>query len=42
MYLRFRNGGSYTLHGVPDHHYHGLLNTSSPGWYFNYYLRGND
>jgi KTSC domain-containing protein len=40
MYLRFRNGGSYTLHGVPEHHYRGLLNTTSPGWYFNTYLLG--
>jgi hypothetical protein len=41
MHLRFRNGRSYTLHRVPEYHYHGLLNASSPGWYFNYYLRGN-
>ena len=40
MYLRFRNGRSYTLHGVPEHHYHGLLRASSAGWYFNHYLKG--
>ena len=40
MYLRFRNGRSYTLRGVPERHYYGLLNTSSPGWYFNAYLKG--
>jgi hypothetical protein len=41
MHLRFRNGRSYTLRGVPEHHYYGLLNASSPGWYFNAYLKGN-
>ena len=40
MYLTFRNGRSYTLHGVPEHHYHGLLNASSPGRYFNACLKG--
>ena len=40
MQLRFRRGGSYTLRGVPERHYYGLLNASSPGWYFNYYLKG--
>ena len=40
MQLRFRNGRSYTLRGVPERHYYGLLHTSSPGWYFNTYLKG--
>ena len=40
MYVRFRNGGSYTLH-VPERHYYGLLNATSPGRYWNYYLKGN-
>jgi KTSC domain len=40
MYLRFRSGRSYTLSGVPERHYHGLLNASSPGWYFGTYLKG--
>jgi hypothetical protein len=40
MQLRFRNGRSYTLRGVPERHYYGLLNASSPGWYFNTYLKG--
>jgi hypothetical protein len=40
MHLTFRNGGSYTLHGVPEHYYYGLLNASSAGWYFNTYLKG--
>jgi KTSC domain len=40
MYLTFRNGRSYALRGVPEYHYHGLLNSSSPGSYFNAYLKG--
>jgi hypothetical protein len=40
MYLRFRNGRSYTLRSVPVYHYYGLLNSSSPGHYFNAYLKG--
>jgi len=40
MHLTFNSGRSYTLHGVPEHHYYGLLNTSSPGWYWNRYLKG--
>lgn len=40
MYLTFRSGRTYTLHGVPDYHYYGLLNASSPGQYFNAYLKG--
>ena len=40
MHLTFRSGRSYTLHGVPVHHYHGLLDASSAGWYFNAYLKG--
>lgn len=40
MQIRFRNGRTYTLHGVPEHHYLGLLSASSPGWYFNTYLKG--
>ena len=40
MRLGFRSGSTYTLRGVPDRHYYGLLCTSSPGWYFNTYLKG--
>lgn len=40
MQLGFRNGRSYTLRGVPEQHYHGLLTASSAGWYFNHYLKG--
>jgi hypothetical protein len=38
--VEFRSGRIYTLHGVPEYHYHGLLNASSPGQYFNAYLKG--
>ena len=40
MQLSFRSGRSYTLHGVPEYHYRGLLNASSAGRYFNTYLKG--
>ena len=40
MYLRFRSGRSYTLRDVPEYHFNGLLNASSPGSYFNDYLKG--
>jgi len=39
--VEFHNSGTYTLRGVPEYHYYGLLNTSSPGWYFNTFLKGN-
>lgn len=41
MHLTFSSGRSYTLHGVPEHHYYGLLNASSPGRYLHDYLKGN-
>ena len=40
LYITFRNGRSYTLRGVPEYHYIGLLNSSSPGRYFNFHLKG--
>lgn len=40
LYLTFHSGGTYTLRGVPEYHYHGLINSSSAGWYFNSYLKG--
>lgn len=40
MHLRFRNGRTYTLRGVPIEKYIGLLNASSKGRYFNTYLKG--
>ena len=39
LYLTFRNGLTYTLRGVPEHHYHGLLRAPSAGAYFNRYLK---
>jgi hypothetical protein len=41
LLVEFRNGRSFTLHGVPERHYHGLLNTTLPGVFFNVYLKGN-
>ena len=40
LHIGFQNGRSYTLSGVPEHHYHGLVSATSPGRYFNYYLKG--
>lgn len=40
MELTFVSGRSYTLTGVPADLYLGLLKTSSPGWFFNAYLKG--
>jgi hypothetical protein len=38
--ITFQSGRNYTLRGVPEYHYHGLLNAPSAGWYFSTYLRG--
>jgi hypothetical protein len=40
LWITFRSGRTYTLHGVPEHHYRGLLHAASPGAYFNRHLRG--
>jgi hypothetical protein len=40
LFVEFHSGRAYTLHGVPEHHYQGLLTASSAGWYFTFYLRG--
>ena len=40
MELTFRSGRHYTLRHVPSRHYHGLLTSDSPGWYFNACLKG--
>jgi len=40
MHLGFHNGRTCTLSGVPPYRYHGLLNATSPGWYFSSYRRG--
>lgn len=41
MELTLRNGRTYTLRGVPEYHFVGLVNASSPGTYFNTYLKGH-
>jgi hypothetical protein len=40
LYLTFTSGRTYTLRGVPERHYLGLLLSSSPGRYFNEHLKG--
>lgn len=40
LYLTFTSGSTYTLRGVPERLYFGLIRSSSPGWYFNAYLKG--
>lgn len=40
LYLTFRSGRTYTLRCVPERLYLGLLSASSPGQYFNDYLKG--
>jgi len=40
LYLTVRSGRTYTLRGVPERLYLGLLAASSPGRYFNDYLKG--
>lgn len=39
--ITFRSGQTYTLSGVPEYHYIGLLKAASAGRYFNEHLRGN-
>jgi hypothetical protein len=40
LYLKFNSGRTYTLSNVPESLYIGLLSASSPGRYFNDYLKG--
>lgn len=40
LYVEFCNGRTYNLSRVPEYHFHGLINASSPGWYWNAYLKG--
>lgn len=40
MEIHFQSGRYYTLTGVPEHHFHGLVTASSPGAYFNTHLKG--
>jgi hypothetical protein len=39
--VTFQSGRTYNLRRVPERHFHGLLRTTSPGWYFNTYLLGD-
>ena len=41
LHVEFCNGCTYALRRVSERHYHGLIRTTSPGWYFNVYLKGN-
>ena len=38
--VEFRSGRVYDHPGVPSRHFEGLLNASSPGRYYNRYIRG--
>lgn len=38
--ITFRSGSTYRLRRVPERLYHGLVNASSPGRYFNKKLKG--
>ena len=38
--VEFHNGRTYDHPGVPDSVYQGLMNATSKGWYYNYYIRG--
>jgi hypothetical protein len=40
MKITFTSGADYTLRGVPEHHYRGLITAHSPGAYFNTHLKG--
>lgn len=40
LYITFRSGSTYTLRGVPERHYIGLINAYSAGAYFNDNLKG--
>ena len=40
MKITFTSNNTYTLHGVPEHHYRGLITAASPGSYFNTHLKG--
>ena len=38
--IQFTSGGVYDFHGVPLFVFEGLINASSPGRYYNQYIRG--
>ncbi|HBJ87623.1 MAG TPA: KTSC domain-containing protein [Verrucomicrobiales bacterium] len=39
--IEFTSGRIYTFYRVPESVYHGLVTASSPGWYFNHYIKGH-
>ncbi len=41
MEVTFVHGKSYTLTGVPEYHFHGIVHADSPGRYWNEHLKGN-
>jgi hypothetical protein len=41
LQIWFPNRGPYTFFGVPERVYQGLIHASSPGTYYNTYIRGN-
>lgn len=40
LYITFRSGNTYPYHGVPEYHYLRLVEATSPGDYYNTYIRG--
>lgn len=40
LIIYFRGSGRYAFHGVPWEVYSGLVSSSSPGRYYNRYIRG--
>ena len=38
--VEFHSGRTYDHPGVPEAVFHGLINASSIGWYYNRYIRG--
>lgn len=40
MTIYFRSSGGYTFYGVPWDVYTGLINSGSPGTYYNNHIRG--
>lgn len=38
--IQFTSGGVYAFYGVPAAVFQGLVSASSPGRYYNHYIRG--
>ncbi len=41
MEVTFTSGSIYSLSGVPEYHFRGLINAASAGEYWNTHLKGN-